>query len=212
MLLTSPPGIWGMLWGAAISCPECCCVQGPFRLSQIWGLNEEEKGRKPEKIMLETFPDITSAFQFQLLAHRAEMGSMSWDPALAQGCRAGAGTSQALWGNNSRASSQCHLRFPQILVCRHRCGGLPLKLNLADICYELRERGELMVLPWVRAHVLLSWLVVAEGPWRREQEDGEVSHSSPCILLCLQAASISFYLVETAGLMENGAAVCIQQD
>lgn len=66
-----------------------------------------------------------------------------------------------------------------------------------------------MVLPWVRAHTLLSWLVVAESNiWRREQELGEVSHRSPWILLCLQAGRISFYLVEKTGLMENGAAVC----
>lgn len=45
--------------------------------------------------------------------------------------------------------------------------------------------------------------------WMREWECGEVSHRSPWILLCLQAGSISFYLVETTGLMANGAAVCI---
>lgn len=34
-----------------------------------------------------------------------------------------------------------------------------------------------MVLPLVRAHILLSWLVVAESStWRREQEHEEVSH------------------------------------
>lgn len=76
------------------------------------------------------------------------------------------------------------LRLSQSMVCRHRSQGLPLKLNLADVCFEFKEKGELMVLPWVRAHVLLSGLVVAESNTRREQECGEVFHKSPWILLC----------------------------
>lgn len=80
-LPTSNAQGFGTCWGVLQSpAPECCCVQEPFRLSQIWSLNGEEKGKKPQKTMLETFPDITSAFHFHFSLHGAEMGSASWCP------------------------------------------------------------------------------------------------------------------------------------
>lgn len=41
---------------------------------------KKKRGEKSQKIMLETFPDITSAFHFHLSAHGAEMGSISLCP------------------------------------------------------------------------------------------------------------------------------------
>lgn len=143
--------VWGVLPSPA---PECCCVQMPFRLSQIWSLNEEEKGgKKPKKpcwkLSQTSHLLFTSTFQHT---------GLRWDqyPCVPEGLpwlRAGrdrAATRPFVVAMAALPPSVI-LRLSQSLVCRHKSQGLPLKLNLADVCFEFKEKGELMVLPWVRA-------------------------------------------------------------
>lgn len=111
-LPTSNAQGFGTCWGVLQSpAPECCCVQEPFRLSQIWSLNGEEKGKKPQKTMLETFPTshllFTSTFRCMGLRWDQHPGVPEALPWLRAG-RDGAATIQALCGSDGRASSQCH--------------------------------------------------------------------------------------------------------
>lgn len=156
-LPTSSAQGFGACWGLLPSpAPECSCVRGPFRLSQIWSLNEEEKGKTP-KSHVGNLPRHHICFSLPLF------GTWGWDGiTILVSLRPCPGSGlvgmelsarQAFCGGDSRASSHCHpYTFPK---------------------------------PGLQTHI------------------------SGSAELILQVGWISFYLVETTGLMENGPAVCI---